>query len=414
MENATREHLDEQVFAGIDWSWQHHAVCIVDAAGRRVEELTVVHSRTGLAKIVDRLRRHGVVRVGIERGDGPVVDELLRHGLQPVVISPRQVKSLRARYGTAGNKDDRFDAFVLADALRTDAGRWRPVQPDSDQTQALRMLVRTRADLVTHRIAVHNQLLAVLQHHFPGAIGLFSALDIPISLTFLRRFPTESKAAWLSERRMQHWLSANGYCGRHTPARLVAHLHAAAAGHHGDHTADTDQASELIVLTLVDLLAALRDKTAALEARIEEKLLAHPDGPIFMSLPRAGVIRAATLLAEIGDCRDRYPDDTALAAAAGVAPSTRQSGKFLTVSFRRGCNTNLRHAVIDWAQDTPRANAWAADTYRRARDRGARHPHAARILARGWTRIIWRCWHDHQPYDPARHGNLTALATEAA
>jgi transposase len=399
-----------QVWAGIDWSWQHHAICIVDGSGSRVAEVTVPHSRLGLAKIVALFERCGVQRVGIERGDGPVVELLLSEGFEVVVISARQVRSLRARYGTAGNKDDRFDAFVLADALRTDAGRWRSVQPDTPVTQALRMLVRARQDLLGHRIAAHNQLLAVLQHNFPGAIGLFHQLDIPISLRFLRRFPTETKAAWLSERRMQHWLQANGYCGRHTPVQLVDHLHEAAAGRDSGPAAD---ASEQIVLALVTLLTGLREQIGDLETSIKEALLAHPDGPIFMSLPRAGNVRAATLLAEIGDCRARFPDDTALAAAAGVAPSTRQSGKYLNVGYRRGCNKNLRAALIDWAQDTPRANAWAQDTYRRARDRGCRHPHAARILARAWTRVLWRCWHDHVTYDPTQHGQLLALTSNS-
>jgi transposase len=170
----------------------------------------------------------------------------------------------------------------------------------------------------------------------------------------------------------------------------------------------------LIVLTLVDLLAQLREQQADLEARIKEALLAHPDGPIFTSLPRAGIVRAATLLAEIGDCRARFPDPAALAAAAGVAPSTRQSGKHLTVAYRRGCNKQLRHALIDWAQDTPRANAWARDTYDRARNRGCRHPHAARILAQSWTRILWPCWHDRVPYNPDLHGQLSLLQKEAA
>lgn len=398
-------------FAGIDWSWQHHALCIVDDDGQRIEETTVSHSRSGLVKITTLLRRHGVSRVGIERGDGPVVDHLIRDGFEIVVISARQVKSLRARYGSAGNKDDRFDAFVLADALRTDAGRWAIVQPDSDETIALRMLVRARQDLIGHRIAVHNQLLAVLQHNFPGAIGLFYLLDSPISLAFLRRFPTEAKAAWLSELRMAHWLKGNGYCGRHTPARLAEHLREAASGRLNGAAAD---ASEVIVLTLVDLLTTLRHDQEQLEARIKEALLAHPDGAIFQSLPRAGTVRAATLLAEIGDCRARFPDATALAAAAGVAPSTRQSGKHLNVVYRRGCNKQLRAALVDWAQDTPRANAWARDTYDRARARGCRHPHAARILAQGWTRILWRCWHDHVPYDPDRHGRLNDLQQEAA
>ncbi len=398
-------------YAGIDWSWQHHAVCVVDDVGERIEEVTVPHSRPGLAKVTALLRRHGVERVGIERGDGPVVEQLIRDGFEVVVISARQVTSLRARYGSAGNKDDRFDAFVLADALRTDASRWAVVRPDTGETIALRMLVRARRDLIDHRVAVHNQLLAVLQHNFPGAIGLFSQLDIAISLTFLRRFPSEAKAAWLSELRMAHWLKANAYCGRHTPARLVHHLNDAATGR---LTGPAAEASEIIVLSLVDLLTSLRRQQDELETRIKEALLAHADGPIFQSLPRAGTVRAATLLAEMGDCRARFPDAAALAAAAGVAPSTRQSGKHLTVAYRQGCNKQLRSALIDWAQDTPRANAWARDTYDRARSRGCRHPHAARILAQGWTRILWRCWHDHQPYDPELHGRLTTLQQEAA
>lgn len=397
--------------AGIDWSWQHHALCIVDGEGRRIEEATVPHSRPGLAKISSLLRHHGVARVGIERGDGPVVEHLIRDGFEVVVISARQVKSLRARYGSAGNKDDRFDAFVLADALRTDAGRWALVRPDQPETLALRMLVRARQDLVGHRIAVANQLLAVLQHNFPGAIGLFSQLDIPISLTFLRRFPSEAKAGWLSETRLTHWLKANSYFGRQTAAALIDHLRNAATGRDSGAAAE---ASELIVLTLVDLLTGLRQQQADLEARIKEALLAHPDGPIFQSLPRSGVVRAATLLAEVGDCRARFPDPAALAAAAGVAPSTRQSGKHRNLAYRRGCNKQLRAALIDWAQDTPRANAWAHDTYYRARERGCRHPHAARILAQGWTRILWRCWQDHVPYNPDLHSRLRDLQQEAA
>ncbi|OXM69711.1 IS110 family transposase [Amycolatopsis vastitatis] len=398
-------------FAGIDWSWHHHAVCIVDATGHRIEQATLAHSRAGLGKITALLSRHGVVRVGIERGDGPVVEHLLRDGFEVVVISARQVGSLRARYGSAGNKDDRFDAFVLADALRTDAGRWAIVHPDGEDTVALRMLVRARHDLINHRIAVHNQLLAVLQHHFPGAIGLFSQLDLPISLTFLRRFPSEAKAAWLSPSRMAHWLKANSYSGRHSAAELTAHLRDAVTGR---TTGPAAEVGEVIVGTLVDLLSRLRSRQADLETRIKEALLAHPDGPIFQSLPRAGTVRAATLLAEIGDCRARFPDPQALAAAAGVAPSTRQSGKHRTVTYRRGCNKQLRAALIDWAQDTPRANAWAHYTYYRARHRGCRHPHAARILAQAWTRILWRCWHDHQPYNPDLHGQLNTLHQQAA
>ena len=105
--------------AGIDWAGAGHAVCVVDAAGRVVSRFGVEHTAEGLRILVQRLAKSGACEVAIERGDGPVVDALLQAGVTVVVITPRQVKNLRSRYGPAGNKDDRFDACVLADVLRT-------------------------------------------------------------------------------------------------------------------------------------------------------------------------------------------------------------------------------------------------------------------------------------------------------
>ncbi len=61
------------------------------------------------------------------------------------------------------------------------------------------------------------------------------------------------------------------------------------------------------------------------------------------------------------------------------------------------------------AGDSRHSNEWAAHRYRQLRAAGKRHPHAERILARTWAQIIWRCWQDHTPYDPARHGGLLRL-----
>ena len=148
---------------------------------------------------------------------------------------------------------------------------------------------------------------------------------------------------------------------------------------------------------------------ASIHLRVATALAAHADAQVFTSLPRAGTVRAATLPAEIGDARGRFPTEDALAAAAGAAPSTRASGHARSVVCRHGCNRRLRHALIGFAQDSRHANAWAQDVYQRARDRGARHAHAVRILPRAWTRVIWRCWTDHAPYNPARRGGLLQL-----
>jgi transposase len=117
-------------------------------------------------------------------------------------------------------------------------------------------------------------------------------------------------------------------------------------------------------------------------------------------------VRAARLLAEIGDARGRFPTPEALACLAGVAPSTRQSGKLKVVTFRWAVDKQLRDAVVEFAGDSRLSNPWAADLYRRARDRGHDHPHAVRVLARAWLYVIWHCWQDRQPYNPDRHRAL--------
>ena len=387
-------------FAGIDWAKARHAVCVVDGQGRAVARFEVEHTDAGLRELVRRLT--GVEGVAIERPDGPVVEALLEAGLPVVVIASRQVKALRARHGLVGNKDDRADAYVLADALRTDGHRLRPLRSDAPETVALRAAVRVRKDLVAHRTALAQQLAAHLALAFPGAVDLFDELASPIARAFLRRFPSAERAAWLSPRRMTAWLAAQGYSGRRSGAELHARLAAAPAGVRGP-SAD---ALAGVTLALVAAIAAIDEEAKALEARIVEQLGRHPDRAIFTSLPRAGRVRAAALLAEIGDRRERFPTPASLACLAGVTPSTRQSGQHRVVSFRWTCDKKLRDALVDFAQDSRRANPWAADLYRRARARGKSHPQAVRILARAWVYVIWRCWQDRVPYDPARHGAL--------
>ena len=327
-----------------------------------------------------------------------------------MVIAPNRLKNLRSRYGSAGNKDDGFDAYVLADTLRTDRARLRPLTRDSEATLTLRMTVRARQDLVAARVAMGNQLRAHLQTTLPGAIGLFRDIDSPITLRFLTRFPSQDKTDWLSKTRLGNWLRSVGYNHLANLEQLWAHLHDAPRGTSGAQAGPR----AAITLTLVAALTALREQINTLDDQIAQQLATHPDAAIFTSLPRSGTVRAARLLAEIGDARGRFPTPESLVCLAGAAPSTKQSGKVKIVTFRWAVDRQLRGAVIDFAGDSHHANPWAADLYQRARDRGHDHPHAVRILARAWLHVIWRCWQDQQPYDPTKHRALQRLQNQAA
>ncbi len=395
---------------GLDWGGAAHAVCVVDAAGQVVARIEVSHDAAGLAGMLARLRKlapAAELPIAIERPSGLIVDALVEAGHPVIPIHPNVVKACRPRYRAAGGKSDPGDAYMLADILRTDGHRFRPLMPLSDDIKALRALVRGRNDLVAQRTALANQLRSLLEGFWPGATAIFAAIDSPIALAFIARYPTPDSASRLGEKRLARFLAQHAYCGRRSPAELLARLRAAACGLASDAEAE---AKGEIVRALASLLERLVPEIAKLSARIEHAVAELPDGQIIMSFPRTGRICAAGILAELGNVRERFPTEDQLAAEAGVCPVTHASGKSRGVVFRWACNKNLRAAVTCFADNSRHASAWAGAIYRRARDRGCKHPHAIRVLARAWIRVLWRAWQDERPYDPAAHAGAAGIA----
>ena len=395
--------------AGVDWGSQQHAACVVDADGTVLSRFTVAHTAAGLKQLTEQLARFGPpdqLPVAIERPSGMLVEALVAAGYPVVPIHPNVVKASRPRYRAAGGKSDPGDAYILADLQRTDGHRFRALCPLSDEIKALRALVRTRDDLVAERCALANQLRALLDSFWPGAAAIFADIDSPICLAFLDRYPTPHCAARLGTKLLATFLAQHAYCGRRTPEELLARLRRAPQPLCGELEAD---ARGELVRALAAILRTLVTQLQGITARLEHTVAGLQDGQILMSFPRAGRVNAAQILAELGDDRSRFQSDQHLAAEAGVAPITHESGKSRGVTARWACNKRLRLALTTFADNSRHASPWAADVYRRARQRGADHPHAARILARAWCRILWRAWQDRQPYDPAKHRAAAAL-----
>lgn len=405
----------DQRYGGVDWASEQHAVCVIDERGAVVERFSAPHTRLGLADLTDRLGRQveepAELAVGIERPDGPLVDALAAAGFSVVVIPPHVVKAARPRFSAARAKSDPGDARLLADLVRTDGGRFRRLRPADEPTARLRRLVRSRDELRDTRTALANQLRAFLEEAWPGAAEIFARVDSPIALAFLERYPSPRAARGLGEARLAGFLVRHHYCGRRSAAELLARLRAAPRVW---EPAAVDEATADGVRALVACLRTVLGRLDDLEGAVRAALAAHPDGALFRSFPRAGEINAAQLLAGIGADRARFPSADALAAQGGAAPVTRASGKARVVGFRWACDHSLRNALTTFADNTRHASPWAADVYARARARGADHPHAVRILAKAWSRVIWRCWQDRTPYDPARHGALQRLLQTAA
>ena len=264
------------------------------------------------------------------------------------------------------------------------------LEPDSDQTKALRALTRAREDLVQTRVALTNQLRAELDRFWPGAVKIFRPIDSPIALAFLEKYPSPVEARTLGEQRLAAFLGRQHYSGGKTPAELLRKLRSAPEGRAGELEIRTRRQ---LVLALVALLGPLVTQIKQLERQIAQALEEHPDGELFRPLfrDRKSVITAAELVAEIGDCRARYPTGDALAGDAGKAAVAIESGKRKVAHYRWACNKRLRDAFCTLADSTRHWHPCAAGHYARAIARGHDHPRAIRGLGRAWCRVLWRC-----------------------
>jgi transposase len=396
------------MFAGLDWARNEHAICVVDDGGRVVARFTVAHDRKGLKQLVSRLGRLGTapIPVAIERPSGLIVDVLVDAGQPVVPIHPNVVKATRARYSAAHGKSDPGDAYILADMLRTDGHRFKQLQPLSDELRALRALVRTRDDLVAHKVGITNQLRALLESSWPGGANVFADIASPIALTFLKSYPTPASAARLGPGRMAGFLKKHSYSGGRSAEELLARMRSAPESLVGDvEAAANNQLVKCLVAVVRLLVQQLKELTASVELAVAQL----PAGRVVMSFPRAGKVNAAQILTELVDPK-RWESCDHLAAQAGVVPVTYASGKRRHVGFRWACNKRLRRGLTTWADHSRHDSPWAADIYDRARARGQSHAHATRVLARAWLRVLWRCLLTGDEYAVEQHAAAQKFA----
>lgn len=385
-----------EVFVGIDWGEQHHQVHALNGGGGTTLSLRVPHDRSGLERLRVALAGLGepsAVGVAIERREGLLVDHLLAWGHPVYPVNPKVAARAREGYRAAPVKSDALDAFALADLLRRQVATWRPLRRPSCVHAELGALIRDRERFVTEHRRLQHQLRAVLETYYPAATKLFSGLDRAITLAFLRRFPTPAEA----EHRLARFLARQGYSVRTAPDVLIERIRA----HTGTPNCGVDAARARAMLALVDLLEQVGRVLDDYETAIAGALERHPDAALFASFPGTGPITTATLVAEVGEDRSRFPSAGSLLAEAGLAPVTRQSGSSRRVGFRYAANHHLRAAWGQWMLTAIRISPWTRAAYDAARVRGQSHNRAVRSVGARWGRILWRCWLDRRAYDPA-------------
>lgn len=407
--------METQWFVGVDWATQAHQVCVLDAQGGRVGERSVAHSGTGLEELCQWLLEisggeAAQVHVGIEVPHGAVVETLLERGFAVFAINPKQLDRFRDRFTVAGAKDDRRDAYVLADSLRTDAGCFRRLVVDQPLVIELREWSRMAEDLQQERTRLSNRLRDQLRRYYPQCFAITDDVAAPWFLDLWALVPTPADAGrgradrvtrLLRRHRIRRIDAAAILTHLRSPALVVATGTTAAAT---AHIRILSARLRLVQQQLTDCHAQLDVLCARLDAEAEPPAGEHDeqrDGAILRSLPGVGRIVLATLLAEASQplaARDYH----ALRALSGVAPVTRQSGRRCVVVMRKACQLRLRTAVYHWARVASQCDPPTRARYRALRARGHSHGRALRSVADRLLRIACAMLRAGTLYDAER------------
>ena len=393
------------IYMGIDWSQKKHDVCALNEKGEVIARLTFPHTQNGFHQL-DKFRQKlaasvAECQIGIETAHTILIDFLWSRGYENLfVLAPSAVKSARKRYGQSRAKNDRRDAYIIGDMVRTDQQRLQPWRPHSPLIQQIKAQVRLIQYQTKTMVAASNRLRATLFRYYPVATKIFSNPMPPIAWHFVLEYPTPEAATALSwdafrlfARRCRHRQSDA------TLRRCYARL----------QTAEVIAQPQVVlayqaeaVLLAGQLLQFDQSKKAQLKS-LTTLFSQHPDAPLFRSLPGAGPFLAPTLLSKFGDDRGRFPTPASLQTLAGTCPVTNQSGQKRRVLFRTACDRPFRQIVMQWAQSSLASSTWANMYFEQRHSPHRSYNHALRCLANRWLAIAWKVWQSGNPYDEAFH-----------
>lgn len=402
---ATASPTDYAAFVGLDWGDEKHALSLCAAGSTAVERNTLEQTPEALADWSNTLRTrfpNRKIAVAVELARGPLLAGLSQYEhIVPFPVNPKSLARFREALYPSRSKDDPVDADLLLELLTKHRDHLRAWQPDTVETRQLALFNEQRRHFVDHRTYLTNQLLSHLKAIFPQALKL-AGEDLANSMAtdFLKKWPTLQAVQKVKPAGLRQFYYGHNSRSEELITQRLALVKSAVA-----LTTDSAllAAHSLAIQTLAGQLAALRPFLDQYDQQIAQLFAAHPDGPIFDSLPGAGAALAPRLLTSLGTDRTRFPHPVAISCYSGIAPVTEQSGKTqYWVHVRWSCPKFLRQSWHEFANASIRFSAWAGLCYEQFRKKMDHHE-AVRKLAYKWQRIVWRMWQDRQPYDEARY-----------
>ena len=394
----------KRYYVGVDWADEFHQVWVSDAEGKKVAEMKVEQSPKGMGEFGrwfhERQAEQIELWAAIEKPQGRIVDFLLDHGVVVYPVNPKALDRVRDRFRMSQSKSDSFDAYVLADFVRTDHAHLRALEPNSAPAQEFKMLTRDHHRLGRHKTRLINQIEATLKEYYPRPLEVFSDLESKIALDFLTQYPTPRALSDLTRRKWNRFAKREHHLSEARCKELWEKLNQPQLGI-PEHVV---RAKAQLLLVLVAQLKALAQAVESYSEEIQRFFASMPAAKLAQTLPggKSGTI-VPMLWAELGDVKSRWQSFRHLQAEAGGVPVTQSSGKSHVVLFRFACNKLMRYASYWLSFNSLNRCEWANKYYRDQRAKGHHHPQALRALAAKWLKIIFIMWRDDKPYDENYH-----------
>ncbi|RKL63254.1 IS110 family transposase [Thermoanaerobacteraceae bacterium SP2] len=385
------------LYVGIDWADTQHRVSIIDSQGVEKANFTIPHTREGLEHLKEKLiklaQNPQSIACIIETKHGLLIQFLLEAGFAVYPVNPKVVDRRRK---PSGAKSDPLDARILAELGRTDINLLRQLKPDSELIQELKVLTRDQDTLIRESTRLTNRLISCLKEYFPVALELFSKPTLPVTLDFLKQYPTLESAQIASVPELAAFLKSHKHPKpNQTASEIYQKLHSPQLKANPVVT----RTKARLMLAILSQLEPLLEQIKEYDKEIERLFKLHSDSKFFASLPGAGLRLAPRLLAEWGDDRERFLNASVVQALAGTSPVLYQSGKYCFAKQRKSCVKPFRNVLHQFAYQTVMWVGWSREYYDKKRSEGKSHHEAIRALANIWVRIIFAMWKSYQPYD---------------
>lgn len=389
---------------GLDWADQKHDVWLQPSQSGSPEHQIIEQKPEAIHAWIAQLRARfpeGKIALAVETSRGAIISALHAHDFIVIYpINPKLLYSYRQSFCVSGAKDDRTDAMLLEEYVRLFHSKLRGLQPDTELTRKLALLVENRRDLVNQRTALVNQIHSLVKTYFPLVEALFADFTLPMVADFLVKWP---ELALLQKTAPAAWRAF--FYGHHSRGADLMQKRLDAIANARALTTDRAliEPSAFQVKTLAALLQVLHKAIAQIDAQIKSAMDQHPDAALFRSLPGAGPAMAPRLLVAFGTDRERFQSAQELQQFYGIAPVRKQSGNSCLIHMRYRCPKFGRQTFHENAALAKTPEAWAQEFYRQQRQRGKGHHAAIRTLAFKLIRIYFRCWKERTPFEAAKY-----------